>query len=83
MHIGLKSFFSLEPNLFFTTIPLLPQPRSEFKVSEVFDHLVDVLIPLWERHVLRFGNQTGHEDPNDSQPCEDDEGVAEISGALK
>ena len=83
MHIGLKSFFSLESNLFFTTITLFPQPRSELKVSEVFDHLVDVFIPLWKRDILCFGNQTGHEDPNDSQPCEDDEGVAEISGALK
>ena len=83
MHIGLKSFFSLEPNLFFTTIPFFPQPRSELKVSEVFDHLVDVLVPLWERDVFCFGNQTGHEDPNHSQPCEDDEGIAKISGALK
>ena len=74
--MGLKSFFSFEPNLFFTTIPLFPQPRSELKVSEVFDHLVDVLIPLWQRDVLCFGNQACHEDPYDSQPCEDEEGIA-------
>ena len=81
-HIYLELFFSLESNLFIPSLPLLPQPRSELKVVEVFHHLVHIRASLWQRDIFRLRNQAGHEDTNHSKPGEYHERVAEISRAL-
>ena len=81
-HIYLELFFSLESNLFIPSLPLLPQPRSELKVAEVFHHLVHIRAPLWQGDIFRLRNQAGHEDTNHSKPGEYHERVAEISRAL-
>ena len=56
LHIYLKLFFSLEPNLFFTSASLFPHPRSELKEAEVFDHFVNIFVPFWKRNILCFRN---------------------------
>ena len=62
---------------------LLPQPGPQLPEPEAGDHLVHVLRPLRQQHVLRLGHEAGGEDPHQAEQGEDDEGAGLVDGALE